>query len=180
MRTIKEASETLQERARKLVGNEVYMNVSSMFEDALKGNQEMFDDYQGQLSDYSHEYRENTALEEVKAELASEITESQFEALEKLGCFESYDELYLVDHAINQGELALGWYPSEKAEEIYDYSEPDFYEAWGVSSWLAQRLIEHGEFVFQYGWSHIWQRQTTGQSVHMDYVVLSITQDLID
>lgn len=180
MRTIKEASKALQERARKLVNNEVYMNISSLFDDALKGNQEMFDEYHEQLGEYSHQYRENAALEEVKADLASALTEAEYEALEKLGYLESYDELYQIDHMIDQGELALEWYPSEKAEEIYDYTEPEFYECWAVSSWLAQKLRDQGEFVFCYGWTHVWQRQTTGQSIAIDYVILAITQDLID
>lgn len=180
MRTIKEASETLQTRARKLVQNEVYMNISTLFEDALKGNQEMQDDYLQALDEYSNYYRSNTALEEIKADLASELTEADYEALEKLGYLESYDELYQIDHMIDQGELALDWYPSEKAEEIYDYTALELYESWGVSSWLANKLIDQGEFVFRYGWNYIWQRQTTGQAIAIDYVILAITQDLID
>jgi len=64
-------------------------------------------------------------------------------------------------------------------ELLYGDEERDVFEHWTVSEWLAEKLIEKGEFVGTdfYGLS-VWGRTTTGQSVKMDGVIQEIADEL--
>lgn len=57
----------------------------------------------------------------------------------------------------------------------------EVYEHWIVSDWLAGRLAEKGEAVSKdlIGLT-VWGRTTTGQSISMDSVILSIAKDMHD
>ncbi len=53
-------------------------------------------------------------------------------------------------------------------------------EHWLVSSWLSQKLQEHGETVIEdfYGLT-IWCRCCSGQAIHCDWVIQEIYNNLI-
>ncbi len=77
---------------------------------------------------------------------------------------------------------------NSKEDAIDDYFDGDLdsyrsevFEHWIVSSWLAQKLIEHGETIVEdfYGINFIWCRCTTGQAIYCDGVVQQIYNDLI-
>ena len=57
--------------------------------------------------------------------------------------------------------------------------QPEIYEYWAVSSWLAEKLKERGEIVID-SYPDIWGRQTTGQAIKLDGVIRSIAQWLYE
>ena len=50
----------------------------------------------------------------------------------------------------------------------------EFYEAWIVTSWLADKLLEEGEAVLNFEGVNFWQRTTTGQAIYIDTVIQKI------
>lgn len=62
-------------------------------------------------------------------------------------------------------------------ESRRDQREP--LEYWAVSSWLGRKLSERGEVVLDdwYGLT-VWCRQTSGQSIAIDYVIRQIVLEL--
>ena len=64
-------------------------------------------------------------------------------------------------------------------ENNIDPYERDVFEHWIVSEWLGRKLTEHGEKVdFDFCNLTIWARTTTGQSISMDGVIVSIWKSL--
>jgi hypothetical protein len=60
---------------------------------------------------------------------------------------------------------------------IRDNASPaEVYEWWAVSPWLAARLQERGEIVFDAGGLDVWGRCTTGQAIYMDYEIQQIAK----
>lgn len=70
-------------------------------------------------------------------------------------------------------------------QECADYCgiDPDTveaYEHWIVDSWFARELESHGEMIARdFLGLTIWGRTTTGQSISMDHVVLTIARDAL-
>ncbi|MCD6402661.1 hypothetical protein J7L36_02310 [bacterium] len=60
-------------------------------------------------------------------------------------------------------------YIPDKGEEY-----PQIYEYWAVTEWLAEKLKEKGEVVFELWDFHVWGRQTTGQAIKLDPVIQEI------
>lgn len=55
------------------------------------------------------------------------------------------------------------------------YPEPrEIFEYWAVSDWLATKLEEKREAILSAYGLNIWGRQTSGQSISMDYVICKI------
>lgn len=57
-----------------------------------------------------------------------------------------------------------------------DSETAEVYEWWAVTEWLADRLREQGEVLYESGDAWIWGRQTTGQAILLDGVVQTIAQ----
>lgn len=61
--------------------------------------------------------------------------------------------------------------------------EPHFrevFEHWAVTTWLAEKLIAHGECVdTDFAGLNIWARTTTGQAIGMDGVVQKIYREMV-
>ena len=51
---------------------------------------------------------------------------------------------------------------------------PEVYEFWAISDWLADRLKEEGEVIFEMLDFNVWGRQTTGQAIMLDNVIQKI------
>lgn len=63
----------------------------------------------------------------------------------------------------------------EEEDEYYNF---DFLEAWAVSDWLADELFKRGEWVARFQCApNIWFRQTSGQMIMADAVIINITRD---
>lgn len=67
--------------------------------------------------------------------------------------------------------------PNFKEDE--DGNFPDIFEWWAVSNSLADDLRERGEIIIETGFHSIWGRQTTGQSLALDYVIHEIAKKMI-
>jgi len=54
---------------------------------------------------------------------------------------------------------------------------PEIYEWWSVSDWLADKLENRGEIVFEYLDFKVWGRQTTGQAIKLDNIIQEIAEE---
>ena len=82
----------------------------------------------------------------------------------------------ITERTFNEYQEAL----FESAEEngLIDY--PEVYEFWLVSKWLLQKLKDRGEIIVEYkNKEEWWGRQTTGQALDMDSVILDIAFDIL-
>lgn len=76
------------------------------------------------------------------------------------------------------------WNNEEDEEDDEEYDEEDdafdYFCAYYVSDWLADKLYEHGEFVARYQYSNcIWFRRTFGQAICIDGVIDEITREML-
>lgn len=58
-----------------------------------------------------------------------------------------------------------------------DY-QSEVYEHWLISDWLAAKLRERGQLVFEFANMTIWGRGCTGQSICLDHVIQQIALEL--
>lgn len=69
---------------------------------------------------------------------------------------------------------------ADKIDEEYAYpfldSDGEIFEWWLTTSWLANRLKEHGEVVIDALGCHWWGRQSSGQAIYMDSVIQRIAE----
>ena len=56
----------------------------------------------------------------------------------------------------------------------------EVYEYWLISDWLAGKLKERDEIVFEFYGLTIWGRTTTGQAISMDYDIQEIAKKLFE
>jgi hypothetical protein len=69
----------------------------------------------------------------------------------------------------------------EYLEENHHY-EPqaaEILEWWKVSSWLADKLLDQGECIIEFGggFPSIWGRCTSGQAILLDWVISKIAME---
>lgn len=97
---------------------------------------------------------------------------SYFEWQEAFTCEPTDKQIadYIADNTTDDYDTA-----EEVARVVLEY--PEIYEYWAVSSWLADKLKEHGEPVAEFGLTHVWGRGTTGQAIALDYVIEQIVKD---
>ena len=55
--------------------------------------------------------------------------------------------------------------------------ELEIFEYWAVENWLAERLEEQGEIIFDCLDFIVWGRQCTGQAIKMDGVIKDIAKN---
>ncbi len=93
------------------------------------------------------------------------------------GIYGTYVHYWLIDPVHKSKEDTIDNY----FDGDLDSYRSEVFEHWIVSSWLALRLIEHGETVVEdvLGIDYIWGRTTTGQVIHCDYVIQTIYKELI-
>ena len=72
----------------------------------------------------------------------------------------------VVEELISAGRL--------NEEYVYPFNDDEILEWWLVTSWLADRLEEHGEVVIREYGCRWWGRMTSGQAVWMDSVIADI------
>ena len=70
---------------------------------------------------------------------------------------------------------AKNYYPqNEEGKKDDDGEYPEIYEYWAVSNWLADKLKEQDEIIFEMLDFNVWGRQCTGQAIYMDNVIEEI------
>lgn len=85
--------------------------------------------------------------------------------------YQWYEDLFLQPQ--HQGEEDfLSNSDDYSSEEEIEYREP--YEFWIVSDYFANKLKENNELLTDYWGFWIWGRETTGQSILIDYIFQKI------
>ena len=54
---------------------------------------------------------------------------------------------------------------------------PEIMEYWAVDEWLANKLENKEEIIFEMLDFRVWGRQTTGQAISLDYVIQKIAEE---
>ena len=133
---------------------------------------------------------------EAQSEALYKDTEDLFDYLVSGLSWETLHERLLdhIDEAdlfedMNEGQDAQEYakdqvcrYHEDVLQEIQDNEglNPEIYEYWFVSTWLAQKLTAYGEAIIKHRAFDmpVWGRTTTGQSIALDYVIQEIAFDL--
>lgn len=66
---------------------------------------------------------------------------------------------------------------NENGDKDENGEYPEIMEFWAVSDWMANKLEEKGEVVFEMLDFNVWGRQCTGQRIKMDYIMEEIAKD---
>ena len=82
-----------------------------------------------------------------------------------------YEDLFLQPRNQNEEEY-LSNLDHSSSEEEAEYREP--YEFWIVSDYFASKLKESNELLTDHWGFWIWGRETTGQSILIDYIFQKI------
>lgn len=119
--------------------------------------------------------------------LISRILEIDESAIDEIPCsvedWTSPLEEYETDDKDEQAELdrwESGEYTAQEACEALNLKpyESEIYEYWLISEYLAEKLREHGEAVFEYYGLTVWGRTTTGQAILLDGVIRKIAREM--
>jgi len=96
-------------------------------------------------------------------------------------------EKLIEKHLIENINLTMEKALEENPEILYEaknYKEdketgeyPEIFEWWSVSDWLADKLENRNEIVFEYLDFKVWGRQTTGQAIKLDKVIQEIAEE---
>lgn len=117
-------------------------------------------------------------------ELAAPIPDYEEAAIQSGWTVEPRDKRVFVNAAANEmawadPDGACGW-EDLCAEFNLEPIECEVFEHWSVSSWLAEKLLEHGEKVDQdFAGMCVWARTTTGQGIGSDGVIERIHATMI-
>lgn len=112
-----------------------------------------------------------------REQLFDDMTEENEDYHDALDEFEYPHNIKLSD--LDTEELIeIAEYMGFEKEDYEQIQEP--LEWWKVSSWLGEKLYDHGEPVIQYGggFPWIWGRCCSGQAILLDYVISQICSDM--
>lgn len=132
----------INETAKRIVDQDVYANVDSMVRYILSQDDPNAPFTYDDIEINTPDY-DDMSEEEVDDLLVSEYSEDPAD----------YSDL------------------DEKIDFLKDnYSQPEVYEYWLVSNWLADKLRDNGETIID-DYIAIWGRSTTGQAIYLDGVI---------
>ena len=90
-------------------------------------------------------------------------------------CLTAQKELGENPELLNE---AKNYFPQNENGKKDDNGEyPEIYEYWAVSEWLADKLEERGEVIFEMLDFIVWGRQSSGQAILLDSVIQKIAQE---
>jgi len=147
----------------KLIEREVFCNVSTEVEYILRKA------YEDTNAPYSYDDVENFYID--NSDEIAELEGKQDE-LVLLCTDESNDMDCGCDYCMRYQSLQSQIDDLEVEEEE---EQQEWYEAWKVSTWFADRLKARGEMILD---GDIWLRGTCGQAILLDYVVTQIAHDM--
>lgn len=174
-----------QELNRKLVSNEVYACVSGMVEYIIKKSWEdkdapfTWDDFTNVTTFRSEEFKD-AVIDEINDMDAEELSECDIiEWLRNesvIGVDETPPKTEIIQHIKELDDEECRSLCNAIDYELDEYEEnAEPYEYWIVSSWLIDKLKDHGEMVME--GENIWARQTTGQAILLDSVIYEIQKE---
>ena len=140
--------------------DELQEQVNEM-QEKLDDLQEKRDELEEQLDEIRDEYESDPA----HSELLRDISECENKIIKTLE-----DKISELENKIDELEDKI----SELQAEDGDFKE--VYEWWDVSGWLCDKLQGYGEVVIPH--MGYWGRQTTGQSISLDYVISKICYNM--
>ena len=154
-----------------------------------------YNDIENQYVDNTDELEElNDKLEELESqkdeleekldELESELENTREEFEDEPQRVELRDDISSIEkeiQTINTSLDVLSLDIEELEDKISDLESEDgdfkeVYEWWDVSGWLCDKLQGYGEVVIPH--MGYWGRQTTGQSISLDYVISKICYNM--
>lgn len=169
-----------QDIKRKFVEREVYSCVTSMVEYIIKQG---FEDREAPFSmdDLTNYYTDNSSkieiLEEKKEQLDEEITDIENDIEELEDGEDNEKEIQVKEEEKEKLEEEIQNIENQIEELEREQDEPnEVYEWWMVSSWLCNKLKEHGEVVLED--ESIWGRCCTGQAILLDGVISEICTEM--
>lgn len=142
----------LNETIKRIVNNDVLTCQSMLVDELLKKEVFSYDDIENMYIDNSDEIEslnnEITELEDIE-----EPTEEQEQLIET---------------------------DNDKIEELErEQEEPqEAYEWWVVTDWLERKLRDNNEILLVTDYGTWWGRQTSGQSIELDYIIKKIAEDI--
>lgn len=161
-----ETPETIEQRAQRIVQQEVLVCVSSLVHTLAQseGGVEMgYQDLAGLTAQAAELFSGPIDYDECAIQSCWELNAD--------GEWQSEDS----DDRYNDSETLC-------SEECLDYDDyrREVFEHWAVSNWLAGKLEEQGETVDRdFAGLTVWARTTTGQAIYMDGVILQIAANLL-
>jgi len=176
------AARLLQDRARKMVDQEVMCCLSSIVSDLAQvygavnrqspiyGITEEAFDLSTPIDDYIEAAREGGALIEAYTHESGE---------------ERFRWRFEAEPSQASDNFGKGFADEEDAARdacddlrIEPYQR-EIYEHWAVSSWLYHKLEERGERVGSFGNLKVWGRGATGQAICIDSVIEDIVAEML-
>ncbi len=155
-------NETIEQRADRLVRQEVYVCLSSLVSTLAQGYGQATSDPLAELV--------NQAFE-----LACPVDDYE-EAAIQAGWTETNGEWRNKPSQFMSGQVYDDAKTMCREENIEPYQR-DVFEHWAVSDWLADKLIERGEKVDKdFAGMCVWARSTTGQMISMDSCIEAIAK----
>lgn len=144
-----EKEEKVNDLAKRIVDQDIFANVDSMVRYILEQ-----DDHNAPFDNSSIEYNtpdyDSMDDDEINDIMVNEYSEDPAD----------YDDI------------------NDKIEFLKDnYEQPEVYEYWLVSGWLAGKLRDQGEVIID-DYIAIWGRSTTGQAIYLDGVIQQIAKNL--
>lgn len=154
-------------KARDLVNKEVWLNASRIVDALAKHDSELAE------TAYCHtDYAEIESLQE-------EISDIQ-------ACIDLWESKLDIDNSdfdslqadINQGLDDIDVLESQ-IQDLID-NPIEVLEHWIVSSYLADKLENHGEKIIDVHGHKVWCRTCSGQAIYIDTVIENITESIND
>jgi hypothetical protein len=166
--TDSQANETIEQRAKRIVEQEVYLNISGLVSTLASAPD--LPDHRG-LQDLCNQ----------AVELCAPVLDYE-EAATQAGWTgphkDKYNATYFEDTTDGMTWCCKDWRELCEAFDIEPY-EREVFEHWAVSQWLGKKLESKGERIdFDFQGLVVWARTTTGQGIASDRVIEQIAQEL--
>lgn len=91
-------------------------------------------------------------------------------------CIIDDEDVTFINKKTNETSQAKDWEELCYEQDIEPYRS-EVYEHWVVTDWLARKLRERGYVTGELFNLNIWGRQTTGQAILLDWVIVSIAAE---
>ena len=157
----------MQDRCGKFVENEVVYCISSLVEDLQEKELLNIEDFENLTVDNDVEIEE---LQEKIEELNSQLEELE----EEIENDDTLDNCLIKDRVavMNSLEISVQRLESQIEELEETNSEvKEIYEYWIVTKYFMNKLSEKGYCVCDSDYFPIWGRETTGQSILLDWII---------
>jgi len=162
-------SEVNQNTVKDFVDREVYSNVTDMVQDLIETDKIDLFEYLTPKCIYEGEEYTQEEIDKIIEDLDEKIDQLNDELHETI----SEEQEIEIEEKISQME--------EKIEELgdLDFDEyPEPLEYWIVSPFLAEKLKDRGEVIIDEYMAPIWGRETSGQAILLDSVIVDIVKSL--